>query len=58
MCVCTAQSVALPVRKANLMGTQAPMQTDTIKEVSAGGATQALTHIHTIFPANNSVPCC
>lgn len=52
MCVCTAQSVALPASEANLTGTQAPMQTDTIKKFSTGGASQThtlmyqLTHTH------------
>lgn len=46
-CVCAAQSVALPVSEANLTGTQAPMQTDTIKKFSTGGVTQTHTRIST-----------
>lgn len=43
MCVCAA------LREANLTATQAPMQTDTIKKSSSGGAAHTHTHVlHTL----------
>lgn len=45
VCVCVCE--------ANLTGTQALMQTNTIRKVSTGGATN--THF---IPAHDGLPCC
>lgn len=50
MCVCAAQSVALPVRQANLTGTQAPCRQTQSRnsplEVQHKHHTRISTHTH------------